>query len=189
MPRHYLVWTGAAAILAGGWLMAAQGPSSEPKSSAEVAAPTDELGRILQKQSFVAVTISRLRVGYQTVTVRLAGVRLNLMLDTGAVTTHFDRARTKHLLKWRDREGEPATIDGRKVSSATCWVEQLEIGTLRTGRFEAGEDSSSELNTLLKKYGDPPIDGILGLDILERHAAVIDCSARRLYLRKQRGEE
>jgi hypothetical protein len=137
---------------------------------------------MLEKQGFACVELERLRAGYLVASVLISERKFVLILDTGAPNTHFDPVRTKALeLSWRRSNDEDATRLSWK--SESCEVNVLEIGRVKTGRLVIWSHDVSDINTILKRYGDSPVDGVLGGDVLEAHAAVIDYTNRRLFLK------
>jgi hypothetical protein len=173
--RCLAVWCLAVVLIA----IWAPSPDRAESSSEERAL---DLRPMLEKQGYAYIELERLRAGYLVASVHISEHKLVFLLDTGAPNTHFDPVRTKALdLNWR-RFNDEATA---KVGQATesCEVNGLEIGKVKTGRLVIWSHDESEFNSILKQYGDSPVDGILGGDVLEAHAAVIDYTNRRLFLK------
>jgi hypothetical protein len=105
-----------------------------------------------------------------------------LLLDTGAPNTHVDPARTKSLdLPWRYLDEAVFGPGWGKIGYAE--LAGMKIGAVEIRPFHVRTKDETQLNALLVTYGDAPIDGILGADVLEPHAAVIDYPSRTLFLR------
>ena len=139
--------------------------------------PVPGLAYLLKKQGYVSIPTERLETGYLAVRVRVEGKELLLLLNTGAPNTHLDRYRVRHLgLEWDEDEW--------------CGLRGLEIGDVKVGPLKvfAARDMS-DVNRALKAAGDPPVDGLLGMDILRQYAAVVDEPGAALYLRKRDPKE
>ena len=105
-----------------------------------------------------------------------------MLLDTGAPNTRADAERTKALeLPWRYLDEGVFGPGWGKMGY--CELAGMKIGTVDIRPFQVRTKDESEFNQLLASYGDLPIDGILGADVLEPHAAVIDYPSRTLFLR------
>jgi predicted aspartyl protease len=157
-------------------------PQPAPKSAAQPATVRPALLReSLEKQGFAAIELEKLRSGYYVAPVKVGGRTLRLIVDTGAPNTYFDVDRSKSLgLEWAARPGaDPAQM---APGNSICVVDSIEIGAIKTSRVVVGSIDESQSNTLLKIYGDAPLDGLLGTDVLEAHSAFIDLASRTLFL-------
>ena len=88
------------------------------------------------------------------------------MLDTGAPNTHLDRERAEKLgLKWKAYSPLLDQIaPGGK--GRHFLIDAIELETYTTPKLWIYDHAMNELNPLLEQYGDPPIDGVLGGDVL-----------------------
>jgi hypothetical protein len=181
----------------GGWVLAQQVPPLEfpplaserggqPKHDAK-ASDANELGRFLKSRGFTGIALDRLRSGHLTVAVVAAGTKLRLVLDTGAPVTCLDPERTKAMnLKWGKLSGVgPAERDPNWDTFQQCDLDSLDFGAFKTGRVRACVHRVAIINQWLELRGDPPVDGVLGGDVLTAHAAKIDYPTLRLYLRSE----
>jgi len=163
-------------------LIALAAISGSLSPTTQILAGDTEISKFLEKDGFIAVELARLKSGYLVLPVQVAGAKLLLILDPGAPLTYFDPRRTKALeLNWRDVFDEAAAKVGG--ATQTCYVEAMTIGKVKTGAFIVGSYDTTAVNTVMSRNGEPPIDGILGADVLEAHSAVIDYKSRRLFLR------
>jgi predicted aspartyl protease len=144
---------------------------------------------LLKRQGYVAVPLDRLTSGYVAVAARINDKKVYLVVDSGAPNTHLDRERTGRLeLKWKEAGGKAPLPAGQRASGV-CVLEGLEVGPCRVGRLVVGAHDLSHINQALEPYFDPPVDGVLGTDVLIRHGAVIDYPASVLFLRARHAPE
>ena len=157
-----------------------------------------DFGQALRKQGYSTIALQRKSYGNLGVSVRFARSSLVLTLDngvadinavakkrseiaslvmdldTGSPCTALDPERTADLhLDWKTSSGD------NFISAA---VDAITIGDIETRQLRVIRWGASAFNLDATKRGDQPIDGILGLDVLYRHRAIIDYSRDRLLL-------
>ncbi|HTU22067.1 MAG TPA: aspartyl protease family protein [Gemmataceae bacterium] len=142
------------------------------------------IDKILKERGYIEITLHRLRAGYLCVDVQIEGKKLFLAVDTAAPSTHLDSQRVNHLsLKWQHwNQEEGKEKAGPKRAGDYCEITKLEIGRLTLGNLLIGSHDLSDINKPLKFYLDPPIDGVLGSDILTKLNTIIDYSTFKLYV-------
>jgi predicted aspartyl protease len=106
-------------------------------------------------------------------------------VDTGAALTIIDSNRANSFGVF----GEIKVVElPRQIEVNDRVVPVAQIGNLQVGNEDlgAGPVALIDLRAFSARFRDSGdmvrMDGILGLDILERYRAVIDCSQRRIYL-------
>jgi predicted aspartyl protease len=106
-------------------------------------------------------------------------------VDTGAALTIIDSNRANSF----GVSGELKVVElPRQIEVNDRVVPVAHIGNLQVGNEDlgAGPVALIDLRAFSARFRDSgdkvQMDGILGLDILERYRAVIDCSQRRIYL-------
>jgi predicted aspartyl protease len=106
-------------------------------------------------------------------------------VDTGAALTIIDSNRANSF----GVSGEIKVVElPRQIEVNDRVVPVAHIGNLQVGNEDlgAGPVALIDLRAFSARFRDSGdmvrMDGILGLDILERYRAVIDCSQRRIYL-------
>ena len=157
-------------------------PKATPTESISKSAPEATLAEMMERKGFVAVKLTKMRTGYLGVQVKVGDRSLNMLLDTGAPNTHFDPERTKALgLAWRHFDEAAFGTGWGKIGYGN--LPGMKIGAIEVGAVSVRSEDKSKLNEQLVSYGDAPIDGLLGADVLEPHAAVIDYATRTLFLR------
>ncbi|HEY7331232.1 MAG TPA: aspartyl protease family protein [Gemmataceae bacterium] len=146
---------------------------------------TLSIDRTLKERGYIEVSLRRLRAGYLCVDLQIEGKKVLLAVDTAAPWTHLDSQRVKHLqLKWQPWNKESGKEKASpKIGSDYCEIAKLEIGGFTVGNLLIGSHDISDINDNLKFYLDPPIDGVLGSDVLTKLNALIDYSTTKLYFR------
>ena len=138
----------------------------------------------LEREGFVRVKLNRMASGHLRLAARFDRKEISLVLDTGSSRTEFDSERLATL-----GLGLPTLVPRGDTneftdSVASGFVGYLELGSIQTRELQIGICDLRERNRiLLEHYGEPPVDGILGADVLEPHMAVIDYKVYEVYLR------
>jgi hypothetical protein len=159
---------------------------SEPKIESTVKSVSPEgaatLAEMMQRKGYAAIELEKLRTGYLGVRVRIGDTKLFLLLDTGSPDSYADPQRTKAAdVTWKYLDENAFGPGWGKVGF--CAVSGMKIGDVEAAPFQFRSKDQAKLNDLLAEYGDPAVDGLLGADVLDLHAAVIDYSSRTLFLR------
>jgi Aspartyl protease len=145
-------------------------------------APAASLAETLERRGYVSIELEKMRTGYFGVRVRVSDKKFLMLLDTGAPSTRADPERMKALeLPWRHLD--EAEFGPGWGKTGYCEMVGMKIGDVDIRSFPVRTKDETEFNKLLAAYGDLPIDGILGADVLEPHGAVIDYPSRTLFLR------
>jgi len=175
-----------------GWVLAQRRPSTgteggQPPNHDVKPGDAEELERLFKARGYSEIPLDRLRSGYLAVRVTAAGSKLRLILDTGAPVTCLDPERTKAInLKWHKLRASLPERDPEWDTSKECELDGLDFGAFKTGPVRAGEHRVAAVNQWLAVYRDPPVDGVLGGDVLTACSAWIDYPGRRLFLRPDR---
>ena len=150
------------------------------KNSGEVA-HADEL-QMLEGRKPIRVKLNRSRMRYLMVTAKVGGKELNLILDTGAPYSCLDRKRTAHLkLEWRNVVSPESSLKPDGTPRSFAFLELIEVGTYRASTV-MHEFDLAEINRNFSACGEPPADGLLGGDILESAAAIVNYRSCELVL-------
>src|SRR5258707_4807784 len=131
------------------------------------------------------VSLSRTTGNHLLVPVRFNHRPAWFAVDTGAALTIVDSNRANTF----GVSGEAKVVElPRHIEVNDRAVPVAHIGNLQVGNddLRAGPDALIDLRAFSARFRDSgdkvQMDGILGLDILERYRAVIDCAQRRIYL-------
>lgn len=113
------------------------------------------------------------------VPVIINGHRCRMMVDTGASCTVFDREEILQMIR-REHVGE-GTISSIVTGSGEAISQNITIESLKLGKAELKNRvvvaiDLQGVNQEYKNNGVPMIVGVIGVDVLEELAAVIDCS-------------
>jgi Aspartyl protease len=134
------------------------------------------------REGYVRVKLQKTLAGYLTLKARIGGKELTLMLDTGAPNTHLDRDRAEKLgLKWKDYSPilDKVAPGGK---GRHFLIDAIELEKYTSPKLWIYDHAMNELNPLLEQYGDPPIDGVLGGDVLGPGRAIINYETHELWL-------
>jgi hypothetical protein len=154
--------------------------AAEPGGQAADSRPA--LRSILEREGYTRVQVNRLGSGYLTVAVRFDGMELSLIIDTGAPRTQLDWKRLQRLREISQKPPEARKSESIVISGSGS-PGSFELAGFRTRELRIGNTDLDELNTRnSQKHGDPPVDGLLGADVLDAHLAVIDYWHFELYL-------
>jgi hypothetical protein len=140
--------------------------------------------QILRDKGHVGIPMRRLKPGYLGVEIKLDGVPLFLIVDTGTVNTFLDKDRSKKLgWQWRDTgEGRANVMHVRSTVLDHPTPVPVVFGEYKTPPVVISAMDLSSLTGALIEWGEDRCDGVLGADVLGPHAAVIDYSSLTLYL-------
>ncbi len=143
------------------------------------------LADTLQQSGFARIPLTRSGVGHFHAEGALNGRKVSVLLDTGAENTvvHLD------LVKELGLKTEALSAMGGGAGSAALTVYNLPDAKLTVGdvvphtRMILGMDLS-HVNEALARTGVSSVEVILGADVFEAHAAIIDYGSSSLYLKR-----
>ena len=144
------------------------------------------LGEYLAPFGYTSVPLRRGPTGHLQLDGAINGAAASFYLDTGAGKTVLDLAQTR-------LRGLPLVEAGRAaggLGTAGAAAYRTVVGRLA---LQAAEETDltvavvdlSHVNQALRARGAPPMDGVIGGDILEAREAIIDCKRLQLHLRCQ----
>ncbi|MEX2571457.1 MAG: retropepsin-like aspartic protease [Gemmatimonadota bacterium] len=158
-------------------------------SSAAPAEPPVSTGggleAFLKQSGYSSVEMSRLPTGHFSVSGTADSVRFDLILDTGASHTIIDTERADRFnLMTRDRGGTATGlgVSGQRIESGQ--LDNVALGAVRFARIPVAVVDLSEVNGVLERLGNAPVDGVIGADVLMSQQAVIDYGSLNLYLKE-----
>ena len=124
--------------------------------------------------------------GFHIVTDGLVnGKSARFVVDTGASRTVFDKDSILNYInnpEFAEKEGLSAGIGGTDISSFIFTIEELSFGDLKINDYQAVAMDLSNINTSYEMIKLPPIDGVLGGDLLRKHNAVISYRLKKIRL-------
>jgi hypothetical protein len=117
--------------------------------------------------------------------ISINGKPANVLVDTGASRTVFDKKRIKKLVK----NEKPEAHDKLSTGLGTNTMESHKIGLkkLKLGKTEIKDYSTilldlTHVNQSYKQLKLKPIDGVIGSDLLHAYNAIIDYKRKILIL-------
>ena len=116
---------------------------------------------------------------------RINGKTARFVVDTGASRTVFDKDKILNYInnpEFSEKEGISAGIGGTDISSFIFDIEELSFGKLKITDYQAVAMDLSNVNDSYALINLPPIDGVLGGDLLVKHKAVISYRLKKIRL-------
>ena len=133
---------------------------------------------------FIQIPLQRLQASEEeegchiTVEARLNGRPINLLIDTGATGTILAKDRLHDFFAEADFAPHPERISvaasAEAMPSFLVQVAQFSIGGVAMNRNQLLALDLAQINAFMQTHNLPPVDGILGGDLLLEHRAVID---------------
>jgi hypothetical protein len=143
-----------------------------------------DLHEFLSRQGYRRIPLERSGVGHFHTHGSIGDATLNVLVDTGASSTLIHRPLAERLglsLRSHHQTGGGAGGAGLEISVVEGGELRLEGISPRVHALFAMD--LSHVNEALSVRGEPAVDAVLGADVLEHHAAVIDYGSASLYLR------
>ena len=138
-------------------------------------------------RSFIPIKILKLDDGFHLqISIRINNKPANVLIDTGASQTVFDKARIADFLKEEKFELHDKLSTGLGTSdmkSHLVIIDEISLGKIKNKNYKSVVIDLSHVNVAYKQMKQKPIDGVLGSDILKKYKAVIDYGKRVLSLR------
>lgn len=118
---------------------------------------------------------------------KLNGKIANLIIDTGASKTVFDKERIKKFVKEKSFDAHDKLSSGlgtNTMKSELVTIKKIQIGKFIINDYKTILLDLSHVNNSYQQVGLKPIEGVLGSDILLEHNAIIDYEKKILKLKK-----
>ncbi len=119
------------------------------------------------------------------ISIEINGVAAELILDTGASMTVFDRKKLSELDKTiliQDSEQLTTGIGTNSMQTYRATIGLLKIGQLSIRNYESALLDLSYINEAYFRLSHKPVIGVLGNDILVRYGAVINYQSEQLLM-------
>ena len=113
------------------------------------------------------------------------GKTARFVVDTGASRTVFDKDKILNYInnpEFSEKEGISAGIGGTDISSFIFDIEELSFGERKIKDYQAVAMDLSNVNDSYAMIKLPPIDGVLGGDLLVKYKAVISYRLKKIRL-------
>ena len=108
-----------------------------------------------------------------------------MILDTGASRSVFDEAQINKFVDFKQVEDHDKLSSGlgtNTMTSKKVLLDNLQLGEIEITNYDATILDLTHVNQSYQKLELEPVDGILGGDILNDYAAIIDYSTNKLVL-------
>jgi hypothetical protein len=162
------------------------GPVPVSAAPAQSGVAAEDLDGFLVSQGYQMVPLRRLATGHFAVDGMAGATTLTLILDTGASHTILDRQRSERFrLALREERSRAAGLGVSDQAVATGVLRQVAVGPIRLDSLAVSVLDLGHVNGALRQMRVPPVDGIMGADMLLRKRAVIDYGTTRLYVRTE----
>ena len=122
---------------------------------------------------------------------KINGMEALFLIDTGASRSVFDPTSITKFIekpKFKRKKGTVCGLGGDKLKSATFTIASLTLGDIELNNYEAVALDMQIVNKTYSKLGIPPIDGIIGSDILYRLKATINYRLRKIRFTKPKSK-
>ncbi len=116
------------------------------------------------------------------------GLKVNLVIDTGASMSVFDRNFFKdHVSKSAEKQEKimSAGITASKINAVKSYAENFKIGSLEINQFPMILIDMKRINEVYQKATGKEIHGLIGSDFLVSMNAVIDFGRQLLALKPE----
>ena len=153
----------------------------------------DALASFLGPQGYAIVPLGRASGPHLEVTARINGVSGHFLVDTGAQITVVSASTLGkfHLTAVKTGVRVYGAVGGPGETIQAALASRLQIGPCAASPFLLGVSDLSALNRGRVPHDDQgrpvrnivPFDGIIGADVLQSFAFLIDCNSLRLYVR------
>lgn len=159
-------------------LLSLTAASAEDDGCADVAS-------VLSKLSYVNVHLFRTARGFEIIAQVDHHDNARLLVDTGSTRTILDESwMRKRDYRFMKATGPLRGIGGQ-VEVKTAAVKNIKVGHCSTGPTIVAISSLEHVNGIRKGGEQNSIDGILGVDFLTRHSAIMDTKRSVLYLKTE----
>jgi hypothetical protein len=141
------------------------------------------LNMLLKSEGYSSVKLIFLETKHYLIEAKINGIKGRFILDTGASNSCI-------CTSLEDKFKVISQNSKEKASSATSQMTHTKISksnAIQIGKWENKIDLISfdmnHINSALSQKKVPPIDGIIGADILKKSKAILDYNLNNLYLK------
>jgi hypothetical protein len=141
------------------------------------------LADFLTQRGYTRISLTRTAVGHFHTTGTLNGRSVEIMVDSGASVTVVSMGVVRALRLAAERFAHDAGGAGGALEQFVVKGAQLRLGEFRPRLGDVAGLDFEHVNAPLRANGVPEVDVILGTDVFDAHAAIIDYATQSLFLR------
>ncbi len=139
-----------------------------------------------QRKNFTGVRLHVIPSGHLIVKAFINGRKGRFVLDTGASHTCIDLSRAAYYRLQPIESDETATGAGtRDIEMMQAFEVRFKLGKWRHDNLHMALLDLSHINSAFASMHLPPVDGVIGSDILMLSEAVIHYGKKKLWLKKR----
>ena len=119
------------------------------------------------------------------INISINGKKANVIIDTGASRTVFDKERIKRFVTTRSKKLNGKLSSGLGTNSMESHhlnISKMDLGKIRIGDYATVLLDLSHVNNSYRQLGLKEVEGVIGSDILKKFKAVIDYHKKCLKL-------
>jgi len=144
-----------------------------------------KLNNILLRKGYTKIKLKKINTNHFELKAKINGVKGRFILDTGASNSCIDICLgEKFNLVIKDSDTKAAGAGAIGIDTKISSKNKLKLKDWRYHNCAIVLIDLTHVNTALTEHNATPVDGIIGADILEKGAAIIDYSNHLLYLKK-----
>jgi predicted aspartyl protease len=141
-----------------------------------------ELAAFLAQRGYVALPLRRSAVGHFHTPGTLNGRPVEILVDTGASCTVVSLALVQALGLAAERADDDAGGAGGAIAQFIVQGAELCLGAFAPRLSRVAGMDFEHVNAALVAQGSSAVDMILGVDVFDHHAAIIDYAGEALFL-------
>lgn len=142
-----------------------------------------ELKEFLEQKKYKKIKFKILKTQHLVLKAKVNDVVGWFILDTGASNSCLGfNCVTKFNLATEHTETKAASASSTDMFTQLSKKNKVQLSTWKTTDFTFVVFDLTHVNVVLANYGVPPIDGIIGADILLKGKAIIDYTNHYLFL-------
>jgi len=143
------------------------------------------LRKFLETNEFVRIPLKKLNSNHYKLTAQINKEIGEFILDTGASSScvGFEKIDYFHL-QTEETEIKASGAGATNMEALISKKNHLQLGTLSLNNVALVLFNLSHVNEALSQMDEPPVDGIIGADLLKKLHAVIDYGRNCLYIKK-----
>lgn len=145
----------------------------------------NNIHHLLLSEGYIALALQPLLDQLLLLYCTIAGQAMQLVVDSGATHTCLDAATAQRRLQLKTSDTPTDQVVGvgtNKGERSLCMVSNWQLGSLVIPQFAMSVIDLQHINQALQLAQCPPIDGVLGADVLHTYQAYISYANHHLYL-------